>query len=82
MAKERFMERFKFGFIGLAGLIIQLAHADSWPKAKITKIVIDEVSGANCPVIRVVNVDNPTWNAWLTLGSSNADKYLSVTTEN
>lgn len=73
-----FVKKLKFGFIGIAGLLIQLAQADTWPKAKISRIVIDEVSGANCPVIRFVNVDNPNWNTWLTLNSPNAEKYLAV----
>jgi len=73
------MKSWKLGLLAMAGLAIRIAHADSWPNAKISKIVMDETSsGANCAVIRFVNVDNPTWNAWITMSSPNAQKYLAV----
>jgi hypothetical protein len=67
-----------FAVLILVAASIQSAFADSWPRARITNIVMDEVSGANGPVLRIVNVDNPAWNIWLTLNSAYADKYLAV----
>jgi hypothetical protein len=73
------MKSWKLGLLAMVGLAIQIARADSWPNAKISKIVMDETStGANCPVIRFVNMNDPASNLWITLNSPNAQKYLAV----